>query len=148
MMMFGLIFRKERLFPSILILLILLHEEFQKSTPKIRTHRLSRHLYDLGRILESEFAAKALASPELYMDIVHHRRVLTKINGLDYSKHAPKYLNPIPPTSMRDSWATDYKIMQEHMIYGDSLPFEQLLSKLTDLKAKINQLDWEIEVKK
>jgi len=63
---------------------------------------------------------------------------------LDYSKHAPKYLNPIPPDSILKSWEEDYKIMQEQMIYGDSLPFDKLLSKLKDLKEKINQLDWEI----
>ena len=31
------------------------------------------------------------------------------------------------------------------MIYGDSLPFDQMLSKLKELKEKINQLDWEIK---
>jgi hypothetical protein len=78
---------------------------------------------------------------------VQHKRVLTKINGLDYSKYALKYLNPIPPKRMQDSWAIDYQIMQEKLIYGDSLPFQRLLYKLTELKAKINQLGWAIDVK-
>lgn len=125
--------------------LFLLHEEFQKPKQKIRSDRLSRHLYDIERILETAYADKAILDQNLYVDIVQHRRVLTRINGLDYTKHAPKYLNPIPPDSILKSWEEDYKVMQEQMIYGDSLPFDQMLSKLKELKEKINQLDWEIK---
>jgi hypothetical protein len=82
-------------------------------------------LYDIERILGTTYADQAISEQELYVAIVQHRRVLTRINGLDYTKHAPKYLNPIPPDSILKSWEEDYKIMQEQMIYGDSLPFDQ-----------------------
>jgi predicted nucleotidyltransferase component of viral defense system len=126
--------------------LFLLHEEFQKPHPSIRTHRLSRHLYDLEKIMDSEYGKKALESPALYQEIVKHRSKLTRINGLDYSKHAPKYINPIPPDITLKSWEADYKTMQSQMIYGDSLPFDELLSKLKALKEKINQLNLEIKL--
>ncbi len=125
--------------------LFLLHEEFQKPENKIRTNRLSRHLYDIERIMDSHFAQKALATPDLYQEIVRHRSRLTRINGMDYTRHGPKYINPIPPKNILKLWEADYKTMQEQMIYGDSLSFRELIEKLTALTAKINAMDWEIE---
>jgi hypothetical protein len=37
--------------------------------------------------------------------------------------------------------------MQEQMIYGDSPSFETIISALSELKIKINSLDWQIEIK-
>jgi hypothetical protein len=124
--------------------LFLLHEEFQKPKKNIRVNRLSRHLYDIERIMNSGYEKKAFAAPDLYLEIVRHRSRITRINGMDYSKHAPRYINPIPPEIIMKSWEADYKIMQEQMIYGDSLPFEELIEKIKSLKMKINALDWEI----
>jgi hypothetical protein len=39
--------------------IFLLHEEFQKPHDKIRVDRLSRHLYDIEKMMDSEFAAIA-----------------------------------------------------------------------------------------
>jgi hypothetical protein len=126
--------------------LFLLHEEFQKPHPSIRTHRLSRHLYDIEKIMESVYAEKALQSSGLYREIVKHRSKLTRINGLDYRLHAPRHLRIIPPSSILNAWGQDYKIMQEQMIYGASLSFEELIEKLTQLQYQINRLDWEIDL--
>lgn len=38
--------------------------------------------------------------------------------------------------------------MQEQMIYGDSPSFETIISALLELKKKINNLDWQIEIKR
>lgn len=124
----------------------LLHEEFQKPKEHIRTHRLSRHLYDVERIMNTDFAEVALSSPDLYVEIVKHRSKLTRINGLDYSKHAPRSLHIIPPEAVLKEWEDDYKVMQEQMIYGKSLAFLELIEKLTQLQSKINSLDWEIKL--
>ena len=40
---------------------LLLHEEFSKPIDKIRTDRLTRHLYDLDKIMKSDYGAIALA---------------------------------------------------------------------------------------
>ncbi|EON76950.1 hypothetical protein ADIS_2611 [Lunatimonas lonarensis] len=126
--------------------LFLLHEEFQKPQPSIRTHRLSRHLYDIDKIMGSEYSEKSLRSPELYQEIVSHRSKLTRINGLDITKHAPRYLSFVPPEAILKAWGEDYKIMQEQMIYGKSLPFQELIEQLTQLQSQINRLDWEIDL--
>ena len=51
---------------------LLLSEEFQKKEP--RSLRMSRHLYDLDRLMDTEFAQKALNDGKLYKAIVEHRR--------------------------------------------------------------------------
>lgn len=42
----------------------LLHEEFQKESP--RSLRMFRHLYDIERMMDTDFAHEALANKQLY----------------------------------------------------------------------------------
>lgn len=122
--------------------LFLLHEEFQKPEAEIRVDRLSRHLYDIEMLMRTEFANIALQNKELYNEIIEHRRTYTKISNIDYNKHQPKSLNPVPPNAVIDNWEKDYLRMQEEMIYGDSLEFGQLLEKIKELRHRINNLNW------
>jgi hypothetical protein len=122
--------------------LFLLHEEFQKQADEIRIDRLSRHLYDIEMLMRTEFADVALANNELYNEIIEHRSIFTKISGIDYTRHQPELINPVPPDSVMDKWAKDYQRMQLEMIYGESLSFEQLIQRIKELKYRINNLDW------
>ena len=124
--------------------IFLLHEEFQKPTNAIRVNRLSRHLYDIEKLMQSQFAAKALENGLLYKEIVNHRKNITPLRGINYENHKPKYINPIPPENIIKDWKKDYQTMQDEMIYGESLKFEGLIQKITTLKEKINTLDWEL----
>src|SRR5690606_16667145 len=51
----------------------LLHEEFSQAPEKIRVSRLSRHLYDLEKLMDTEHGINALKNTELYNNIVTHR---------------------------------------------------------------------------
>jgi predicted nucleotidyltransferase component of viral defense system len=124
--------------------LFLLHEEFLKPVEEIRVNRLSRHLYDVEMLMRHGFSDKALEKKELYNEIIMHRSVYTKISGLDYSLHQPKTLNPVPPDTVISEWDKDYKNMQVEMIYGESLPFKELISRINELKEKINAINWSI----
>jgi len=124
--------------------IFLLHEEFQRADEKIRVDRMSRHLYDIYKLAASPFGEKALASQELYSEIVRHRHSFTKLGGVDYKLHNPATINPIPPPELIDAWASDYRIMKEQMIYGDSPEFGKMLDSIRDYIMKINQLDWKI----
>lgn len=119
----------------------LLHEEFQRPKEKVRVNRLSRHLYDLVKIAETEYAEKALTTPELYRTIVKHRQKYSRVGGVNYNLHHPQFINPIPPPEFISDWENDYNRMVEQMIYEQNSPtFEQLISSLTALKNQINQL--------
>lgn len=122
--------------------LFLLHEEFQKPSEEIRINRLSRHLYDVEKLISTKFIDLALDNQRLYNEIINHRSIYTKIAAVDYTQHQPKTLNPIPPDEILGEWEKDYKAMQEAMIYGESLPFEQLIERMKELKQRINGIHW------
>ena len=105
--------------------IFLLAEEFQKDNP--RYLRMSRHLYDLERLMDSSYGLEALGNRQLYEAIVKHRQTYYALKYVDYNLHAPGLIKIVPPTSVIHDWAEDYANMQEHFIYGDSLPFEQLV---------------------
>lgn len=120
--------------------IFLLHEEFQLPTERIRVERKSRHLYDLEKLMDTQYAALALANRELYETIVAHRKAMTPLKGIDYVHHHPAEINPLPPASLLNAWKIDYHDMQESMFYNPSLPFEALLQRINELKARVNAM--------
>lgn len=59
--------------------MFLLHEEFQKERP--RSLRMSRHLYDLERLMDTAYGKDALAGKKLYETIVKHRETFNRLDG-------------------------------------------------------------------
>jgi hypothetical protein len=116
----------------------LLHEEFQKPANKIRTDRLSRHLYDLEKLMDTPYFQIAITDDSLYQGIVNHRSVITPSRGIDYANHTPSKISIIPPASILKEWQKDYEIMQQNMIYGNSLSFEKLMERIAAIQQQIN----------
>ena len=118
--------------------LFLLHEEFQKENP--RSKRMSRHLYDIEKIMDTDFG-KSIADKELYRSVVKHRSIFNKIEGVDYDLHKPSTLSFIPPESIFKEWEKDYMSMQKNFIYEEeSLSFYELIKRMEELTAKIRKL--------
>lgn len=122
--------------------MFLLHEEFQKPKDrKIRSERMTRHLYDISKLMETEYLEKAISDRELYDTIIKHRSKLTKISWVDYDKHSYSTLSFIPPKEIIDDYAKDYEAMKESMFYGETDSFENLMKKLKRLNDRINSLE-------
>lgn len=118
--------------------IFLLHEEFQKENP--RSKRMSRHLYDIEKIMDTDFG-KSIGDRELYDSVVKHRSVFNKVEGVDYNLHNPSTLSFIPPKSIIKEWEKDYQSMQHHFIYEErSLSFDELINRLDELTARIRNL--------
>ncbi len=107
---------------------------------EIRVERLSRHLYDIEKLCQTEYAEIALQDRELYNTIVRHRNKFTAISGIDYAKHNPENIKFIPPESIIKMWKADYEEMKGSMIYGNPLDFDQLINRLTELQKRINAI--------
>lgn len=110
--------------------LILLHEEFQKPSEKIRHLRMSRHFYDIGQILNSEYGQSALKNTALFESIIAHRSVLTPMKTTNYENLTLQSLNIVPPEEILENYKSDYKEMQSSMIHGESLDFDTLLETI------------------
>ncbi len=118
--------------------IFLLHEEFAKGEGQIRVERMSRHLYDVHRMLHTSIAEEALSDQNLYNTVIEHRKTFIGLKGFDYSTLSKPTLTFIPPESVRNEWKKDYETMQEEMIYGESLPFETMISELQAFNDKRN----------
>ena len=118
----------------------LLHELFQRSDLEGAQDRMSRHLYDLERLMDTEHAAEALVDKTLYQSIVLHRQQFNKVTGIDYKLHQPNFIDFIPPEQIYSQWERDYRAMQETMIFGESLPFEELIERLKQLRSRFRKI--------
>ena len=115
----------------------LLHEEFAKPKELIRVERMSRHMYDIWKMLKTPIAERAINDVELYRQVIAHRRAFLGLRGFDYDSLYPATLNIVPPSSIIEQWKADYENMCLHMIYGDFVSFEELVSCLNDLNGWI-----------
>jgi len=118
--------------------IFLLHEEFAKDAGQIRVDRMSRHLYDVNRIMQTPIAEEALSDNDLYNTVIEHRRTFIGLKGFGYNTLAKPTLKIIPPESVYAAWKKDYETMQQEMIYVESVPFDQIISDLKMLNDKIN----------
>ena len=123
--------------------IFLLHEEFSKSADNIRVERMSRHMYDIGQILRTPIAERALNDERLYRQVIEHRKTFIGLRGFDYDTLFPSSLSILPPDSVQDAWRSDYEQMRLHMIYGESIPFGELIEQLRALNGHIRQLSYQ-----
>lgn len=116
----------------------LLHELFSTSGGH-RADRRSRHLYDLERMMDKPFAVKAIHDDELWNSILHHREVYTPIRGVDYKADIRSNIQLTPPDDVRTHWEEDYEKMRASMIYGDALPFDKLIQRISLLANRFSE---------
>ena len=122
---------------------MLLHEEFAKPMSEVRTERMSRHLYDLQRMLHTDIAQRALSDEALYRAVVEHRRKFINLRDFDYDMLYPKHLSLEIPANVVELWRKDYETMQRTMIYGQSVTFDELLAEIRQLNQCIRELPYQ-----
>lgn len=120
--------------------IFLLHEEYTMPDDKLRLSRLSRHLYDLERLMDTEHGLTAIENLDMYRGIVRHRERFNPLRGLDYRLHEPRHIRIVPPESVLKAFEQDYATMSEFMIYGESLSFPELIKRLEILQERIRQM--------
>jgi predicted nucleotidyltransferase component of viral defense system len=117
---------------------LLLHEIFLKETDNIKPNRMSRHLYDIYKMMDTDFGLKAVQNKDLFQIIVAHRKKYTPIRSIDYAFHTPQTLNIIPPQNALSTWKQDYETMANNMIYGETPSFAELLTRMNELTKRFN----------
>jgi len=121
----------------------LLHEEFANVTTDIRVDRMSRHIYDLEKLMDTKMANEALNDTELYKSIIEHRKKFIGLKSFDYMTLLPQSISFTPPKGVLADWKDDYIKMQSSMIYGDSLPFDELIARIEDLNKRFRKISFE-----
>ncbi len=118
--------------------IFLLAEEFQKDKP--RSVRMSRHLYDLEKLMDTEYGREALADRTLYDAIVEHRKAYYALKYVNYDLHAPATINFMIPEQAIESWKSDYADMRRFFIYGQSLEFDAVMQKIAELQERVRAI--------
>ena len=120
--------------------IFLLHEEYQKD--KSKTARMSRHLYDLEKIMDTPFAQSALQNTDLYKTVINHRKQFNNIQGVDYQKHLPAFVQIVPPENVIDSWIEDYEKLKQIFIYEEpKKTFTEIIERLQELTKRIRKIE-------
>jgi len=120
--------------------IFLLHEEYRKDKPRIT--RMSRHLYDLEKIMDTPFAKSALENTDLYETIISHRKKFNNIQNIDYKTHYPATIQICPPENLISSWKDDYERLRESFIYDETKKtFEELTDRMLELTNRIREID-------
>lgn len=115
--------------------LFLLAEEFQKEKP--RSVRMSRHLYDLEKLMDTPYGREALSDRSLYDAIVAHRRAYYALKYVNYDLHNPDTINFLIPDWALEAWKADYADMRRFFIYGESLDFDKLMQRMNELLRRV-----------
>lgn len=120
----------------------LLHEEFSRNPPRedIRAERLSRHLYDISRLMEAPEIRYDAELVKLFSAIAQHRKKFTKVGGVDYDTISLASLVLQPPKQSRAAWEADYHATCETLITGETPSFDELLVSLQALKQRFSEL--------
>jgi hypothetical protein len=118
----------------------LLHEEFLKpDMNKMRIERMSRHLYDMYRLGNTQTVDEALADRKLYAAIIDHRKNYSRLSHVSYETLERNTISFLPPVELWEAYRMDYALMQDQMIYGETVSFDQLLEGLRALLGKFRK---------
>ena len=121
--------------------IFLLHEIFVLEGDTKAHERMSRHLYDVEKMMDTHHATEALLDKRLYEEIIEHREAFNKVTGVNYELHQPGTIDFIPPDSVIKTWESDYRDLQSNMIYGDSLSFDKLMERLKRLRDRFRVIN-------
>ena len=99
--------------------------------------RVSRHYYDVHRMMQSPVARRALADRELAGDCARHARVFFGSPDLGLDMACRGAFTLAPTENMLDDLAADYNRMGG-MIIGEIPRFEEVIESIRELEAHLN----------
>lgn len=117
----------------------LLHELFSVEGRRQTAERKSRHLYDLSRMMDKDFAIDAINDDELWESIRHHREIFTSVRDVDYAPDVRKRIILVPRLDIQAAWEKDYKSMCSSMIFGEKPTFKELLERMALLEKRFRE---------
>ncbi len=115
----------------------ILHMLNHQGSTKPLADRMSRHYYDMARLIGHEAKARALASLDLLEKVAHHKSVFFKAAWANYENAKPGSLRLMPNADLAAALRHDYSGMRE-MIMGDAPSFDDILGAIEAFEAEIN----------
>ncbi len=110
--------------------LLIVHEENHRSLEKTKKERMSRHYYDLFRLIRSGVSRRALSDRELLARVIEHRSVFFAYSWMDYTNFDVSDLELVPRKETLPFWRTDYEKMRREMFFGHPPTFDEILEEV------------------
>ena len=115
----------------------LLHEEnFRPSGKPLKT-RMSRHYFDVFRLIDAGIAERAVTDAGLFESVVDHRAVFFNYSWVKYKDFKRGSLQMVPKPERYEEWKADYTRMQQ-MVFHPSPDFDTLIQKVREFQDKFN----------
>lgn len=99
--------------------------------------RVSRHYYDIDRLLNADIGRRALADLAMAGDCVRHARMFFNRPDLDLASAQLGSFALLPHDAMLDDLRRDYAAMQV-MIFGEVPGFDAVIASVARLEAIVN----------
>lgn len=117
----------------------LLHEENFRPAGKSIKPRMSRHYYDLYRLIDAGVAERAGSDLPLFERVVEHRSIFFAFTWVDYTTLKRGSLQVTPVPERLPEWEADYLKMTE-MFFTPAPDFSKVLNECTSFQQRFNAL--------
>ena len=121
---------------KVLILHSLRHSFDSRGTLRGGGQRVSRHYYDVHRVLRTDIGHRAVADLAMAEDCMRHERMFFRRPSTDSA--VPGNFALVPPAAMLDLLRRDYQAMAV-MIFGDVPAFEDVVASIATLEEIVNR---------
>lgn len=101
-------------------------------------HRISRHYYDVYKLIHSSIGERAQNNRDLAFDCAQHAQLFFNSKDLDLTHAYPGTFTIMPTSEMIGPLKRDYKAMAG-MIFGEAIDFSIILDSISKLEENINR---------
>ena len=115
----------------------LLHAEYHRPAGKHAAERLSRHYYDLYRLLVHDIGQRAIGQQDLLKRVVQHKQLFFAQAWANYETAKPGTFHLLPDKTRMENLKRDYAAMQD-MIFGNAPDWESIIGELARLEGRLN----------
>lgn len=115
----------------------ILHTEYHRPTDKPTPDRFSRHYADTAALAKHPAAKSALDRHDIRNRVVEWKSQFFGSSWANYENAKPGTFRLVPPTERLPALRRDYHAMRD-MYLSDPASFDEILSTLADLEARIN----------
>jgi hypothetical protein len=99
--------------------------------------RISRHYYDVFRLVTSDIGERATRDRALGIDCMRHARMFFNRPDLDLNHAVPGTFALVPPDGLKGALQRDYDAMAG-MIFGAVPTFETVIAAISQLETQLN----------
>ena len=115
----------------------LLHAEHHRPSDKPTPQRISRHYYDLFKLIDAGLAEKEAKSSELLESVVEHKKVYFASGWASYETAIRGTVKLLPVSVRMQDLEADYEAMQQ-MFFEEPPTFSVVIEKIAELEQLIN----------